>query len=100
MSSWSSVGPIILYPHNQQARFRVYGQVTPVHPSDNSVFDLAHVFAGGRVLCVSDQHFGVGSNLILPGRGKNMGDGWETKRSRTKGHNDWVVIQLCVTFFC
>jgi len=23
-----------------------------------------------------------------------MGDGWETKRSRTKGHNDWVVIQL------
>ena len=49
------------------------------------------------MLCVSDQHFGVGSNLILPGRGKNMGDGWETKRSRTKGHNDWVVIQLCVT---
>jgi allantoicase len=23
-----------------------------------------------------------------------MGDGWETKRSRTKGHNDWVIIQL------
>jgi allantoicase len=64
------------------------------------VFDLAHVFAGGRVLCVSDQHFGDGSNLILPGRGKNMGDGWETKRSRIKDHNDWVVIQLCVTFFC
>lgn len=62
------------------------------------MFDLAHVFAGGRVLCVSDQHFGVGSNLILPGRGKNMGDGWETKRSRTKGHSDWVVIQLCVIF--
>jgi len=57
---------------------------------------LAHIFAGGRVLCVSDQHFGVGSNLILPGRGKNMGDGWETKRSRTKDHNDWVVIQLCM----
>jgi allantoicase len=63
------------------------------------VFDLAHVFAGGRVLCTSDQHFGIGSNLIRPGRGKNMGDGWETKRSRTKNHNDWVVIQLCVTFF-
>ena len=27
-----------------------------------------------------------------------MGDGWETKRSRTKGHNDWVVIQLWVIF--
>ncbi|KAF8813811.1 allantoicase [Phlegmacium glaucopus] len=86
---------IHMYPDGGIARFRTYGQVTPVHPSDNnSVFDLAHVFAGGRVLDVSDQHFGVGSNLILPGRGKNMGDGWETKRSRTKGHNDWVVIQL------
>lgn len=42
----------------------------------------------------SDQHFGVGANLILPGRGKDMGDGWETKRSRAKGHKDWVVIKL------
>lgn len=42
----------------------------------------------------SDQHFGVGSNLLLPGRGKDMGDGWETKRSRTPGHRDWVVVQL------
>lgn len=23
-----------------------------------------------------------------------MGDGWETKRSRTPGHRDWVVVQL------
>lgn len=61
----------------------------------------------------SDQHYGVGSNLILPGRGENgvrwgdlvnyiyiigkdMGDGWETKRSREKGHKDWVIIQLYV----
>lgn len=26
--------------------------------------------------------------------GKDMGDGWETKRSRQKGHNDWVIIKL------
>ncbi|PPQ89703.1 hypothetical protein CVT25_014104 [Psilocybe cyanescens] len=83
-----------MYPDGGIARFRVYGQVLPVHPSSNNLFDLAHVFAGGRVLRVSDQHFGVGTNLILPGRGINMGDGWETKRSRSKGHNDWVVIQL------
>jgi allantoicase len=25
-----------------------------------------------------------------------MGDGWETKRSRTPGHNDFVIIKLCV----
>jgi allantoicase len=53
-----------------QARFRVYGLVMPVFPADAAEqFDLAHVFAGGRAVAVSDQHFGVGSNLILPGRG-------------------------------
>jgi allantoicase len=58
------------------------------------VMDLAHVFSGGRVVYTSDQHFGVGSNLLLPGRGKDMGDGWETKRSRKKGNNDYVIIRL------
>lgn len=78
----------------------MYGSVTPVHPLDPSQsFDLAHVFAGGRVEFTSDQHFGVGSNLILPGRGKDMGDGWETKRSRQKGHKDWAIIQLCALHF-
>lgn len=90
----------------------MYGHVTPVLPADDTVpFDMAHVFAGGRVVYTSDQHFGVGSNLILPGRGENgvsgslicsvnrdvgkdMGDGWETKRSRQQGHKDWVIIQL------
>lgn len=33
------------------------------------VIDLANVHSGGRVVFVSDQHFGVGSNLLLPGRG-------------------------------
>ncbi|KAE9411273.1 allantoicase [Gymnopus androsaceus JB14] len=75
-----------MYPDGGIARFRVYGHVKPL-------FDLAHVFAGGRVEFVSDQHFGVGSNLILPGRGKDMGDGWETKRSRLPGHKDWVIIK-------
>ena len=55
---------------------------------------MAHVFAGGRIQFVSDQHFGVGSNIINPGRGKDMGDGWETKRSREQGHKDWVIIKL------
>jgi len=29
----------------------------------------------------------------MPGRGVNMGDGWETKRSRREGP-DWVVVRL------
>ncbi|KIP04204.1 hypothetical protein PHLGIDRAFT_109867, partial [Phlebiopsis gigantea 11061_1 CR5-6] len=84
-----------MYPDGGIARFRVYGLVNPVFPSDpRAAFDLAHVFAGGRVVFTSDQHFGVGSNLILPGRGKDMGDGWETKRSRQPGHRDWAIIKL------
>ncbi len=29
----------------------------------------------------------------MPGRGLNMGDGWETRRRREPGH-DWVLIKL------
>ncbi|KAF5393234.1 hypothetical protein D9757_000742 [Collybiopsis confluens] len=84
-----------MFPDGGIARFRVYGHVKPIIPEDPAeLFDMAHVFAGGRVELVSDQHFGVGSNLILPGRGKDMGDGWETKRSRHPGHKDWVIIKL------
>lgn len=52
-----------------QARFRVYGLVTPVFPHIESSFDLASVYSGGQAVLVSDQHYGVGSNLLLPGRG-------------------------------
>jgi len=78
-----------------KARFRVYGLVAAIFPKATSqLLDLAHVFFGGRVISTSDQHFGMGSNLILPGRGMDMRDGWETKRSREKGHKDWVIIRL------
>ena len=30
----------------------------------------------------------------MPGRGVNMGDGWETKRNRTPGNIDWVILKL------
>jgi len=31
--------------------------------------------------------------ILTPGRGVNMGDGWETARRRVPG-NEWIVIQL------
>ena len=92
----------------------MYGHVIPVFPaSPVEPFDLAHIFAGGRVVATSDDHFASSSNLLLPGRGqltpnlrmcvnflqnagKDMGDGWETKRSYTKDHQDWVTIKLYV----
>lgn len=56
--------------------------------------DLAFVGNGARAVHVSNQHYTPGSNILLPGRGQNMGDGWETKRSRTPGHSDHVVVRL------
>ncbi|KAH7908749.1 allantoicase [Hygrophoropsis aurantiaca] len=86
-----------IYPDGGIARFRVYGQVVPraVFPADPlEPFDVAHVFAGGRVVAVSNEKFGPASNVVLPGRGKNMGDGWETTRSREVAHKDWLIIKL------
>ena len=31
--------------------------------------------------------------MLLPGRGINMGDGWETRRRREPGH-DWCILAL------
>jgi len=55
---------------------------------------LSSVLMGGIAVEWSDQHFGKAGNLLLPGRGVDMGDGWETKRSRGKEHTDWVVVKL------
>ncbi|KAI7871320.1 allantoicase [Spinellus fusiger] len=82
-------------PDGGIARFRAYGNVASSWPNDiSTVVDLAFVGNGGRSVQVSDEHYTPGSNLLLPGRGVNMGDGWETKRSRVAGHTDYVVIRL------
>lgn len=83
-----------MYPDGGIARFRLYGQVVPPQVAQESLLDLASVCNGGVALAVSDQHFGSADNLLLPGRGHDMSDGWETKRSREPGHVDWVIIQL------
>ncbi|KAI8458332.1 galactose-binding domain-like protein [Phakopsora pachyrhizi] len=82
-----------MIPDGGIARFRVYGNPIPVYP--DGIFDLASVLLGAQVVFTSDQHYGVGSNLILPGRGpNNMGGGWETKRSREPNHSDHAIIKL------
>jgi allantoicase len=84
-----------IHPDGGVARLRVYGDAAP-SPSlfwlPGSV-DLAAIENGGTVAAVSDQFFGPPSNLLLPGRGVNMGDGWETKRRRTPG-SDFCVLKL------
>lgn len=84
-----------MYPDGGIARFRLFGAAVPVFPADAAaVIDLAAAQNGGVAVACSDQHFGTKDNLLLPGRGKDMGDGWETKRSRGKGHVDWAVVRL------
>ncbi|KZT58885.1 allantoicase [Calocera cornea HHB12733] len=83
------------YPDGGIARFRAYGSVVPLFPADpRTPLDLAHVQSGGLVVKVSDAHFSRASNLLLPGRGYDMRDGWETRRSREKGHTEWAIIKL------
>ena len=84
-----------MFPDGGIARFRLFGVVVPVFPEAMSaMIDLAHVANGGLAVAYSDQHFGRASNLLLPGRGVDMGDGWETTRSRGGDHCDWAVIKL------
>jgi allantoicase len=83
-----------MYPDGGIARFRLYGNVVPAWPEDPAaIVDLAHVANGGLAVSCSDQHFGTKDNLLLPGRGEDMRDGWETKRSRGGSHVDWGYRQ-------
>jgi allantoicase len=85
---------LLMYPDGGIARFRLYGKALPVFPQDiNETFDLAATVNGGQAISCSDQHFGTIDNLLLPGRGVDMGDGWETKRTRGE-HVDWTIIKL------
>jgi allantoicase len=84
-----------IYPDGGVARLRVHGEVQPDPSKLAGELDLAAVENGGTVLVSSDMFFGSHRNLLMPGRAKNMSDGWETKRRRGPGH-DWVIIKLGV----
>ena len=86
-----------IYPDGGVARLRVYGEVSVdwdrVAPKGRAV-DLASIKHGGLFLAASDTHYGTRGALLMPDRAKNMGDGWETKRSRDLNHRDWAIVRL------
>lgn len=87
-----------IFPDGGVARLRVHGDVMPSarwmgRRDRPQLVDLAAAEHGGLVASCNDMFFGSRHNLIMPGRGVNMGDGWETKRSRRPGP-DWVVVRL------
>ncbi|MGH9712415.1 MAG: allantoicase [Candidatus Acidiferrales bacterium] len=83
-----------IYPDGGVARLRVYGEVVsdPTRISRGEL-DLVAIENGGRVVASSDEFFSAPLNLLMPGRGKDMSDGWETRRRRGPGH-DWVILKL------
>jgi allantoicase len=84
-----------IYPDGGVARLRIYGQVQCdwSEKDKNEVLDLAASENGARAIAWNDAHFGSAANLLAPGRGVNMGDGWETRRRREPG-NDWCIIEI------
>ena len=84
-----------LFPDGGLARLRAYGipEFDPQDCDDEGLIDLIAAIHGGRALAANNEHFGLASNLLMPGRGVNMGDGWETRRRREPG-NDWCLIAL------
>ena len=82
-----------IYPDGGVARLRIFGEIRADFTHVDGFVDLAAVEHGGRAIACSDEHYGSMQNLLAPGRGINMGDGWETARRRGPG-NDWVIIAL------
>lgn len=84
-----------IYPDGGVARFRVYGQpVVDWSLQDaDTLHEVSALHLGGRIVAYNDAHFGTPFRLLMPGRGVNMGDGWETRRRRDAGY-DWCVIEL------
>lgn len=86
-----------IYPDGGVARLRVYGKVhlDQRHRLPGEPLDLAALMNGGRSVACSDSFFGPMQNLLLPGRGVDMHNGWETRRRR-QGGNDWMMVKLAL----
>ncbi|GGJ00170.1 putative allantoicase [Shewanella hanedai] len=93
-TAWTHIR-LNMFPDGGVARIRVYGEadVNWEHFVPGELIDLAYIKNGGKALLASDMFFSDKNNLIRPGRGVNMGDGWETKRRRDPGP-DWLIAKL------
>ena len=87
-----------IFPDGGVARLRLFGNIdlSLKKISNNNIIDLASVVNGSQVLACSDEHFGNANNILLPGKSKNMGNGWETRRRRGEGY-DWVLLKLGIS---
>ncbi len=84
-----------IFPDGGVARLRLYGEAAPSWNdiADDDQLELSALKNGGRIVAYNDAHYGDLWALLSEGRGKTMGDGWETRRRREPG-NDWIIIAL------
>ena len=81
-----------IYPDGGIARIRIYGSMKILKNFSGKVLNLASLLNGATPIACNNEHFGRAENILAPGMGKNMGDGWETRRSRGKNF-DWLIIK-------
>ncbi|TDC97184.1 allantoicase [Actinomadura sp. 7K507] len=84
---------LTIYPDGGVARFRVHGEPVPDPRLMDGTVDLAALESGGDVVDCSDIFYSSPRNILLPGRSRLMGDGWENARRRDDG-NDHVTVAL------
>ncbi|GAA0714286.1 allantoicase [Dactylosporangium roseum] len=84
---------LTIYPDGGVARFRVHGEAVPDPRLLTGTIDLAAQEHGGAIVDCSNRFYSSPDNLLLPGRARTMGEGWENARRRDDG-NDHVTIRL------
>ena len=85
-----------IFPDGGVARLRLFGEVKlnwVNYDNKNNLIELSSLKLGGSIVAYNNAHYGDVSALLSHGRGKTMGDGWETRRRRKPG-NDWIIIKL------
>jgi len=81
-----------IFPDGGVARLRLYGSLSKKNNKfENKTINLASLLNGASVIACNNEHFGKAENILAPGKAKNMGDGWETRRRRDKGF-DWLIL--------
>ena len=81
-----------IFPDGGVARLRLYGNISKEkNDFENKTINLASLLDGASVIACNNEHFGKAENILAPGKAKNMGDGWETRRRRDKGF-DWLIL--------
>ncbi len=90
--AWTHVR-LSIYPDGGVARLRVHGEALPRPDVLDGTIDLVAAEHGGRLERTSDAFYSSPAQLILPGRARHMGEGWENARRRGGG-NDFAVFAL------